>query len=1131
MGFMRSGQSCFHRRLVPSNLRAGNASRFANLRRRPIGFLRKMAEALTVLCICSPIWPGLSAPAQSAREIGLIEPGKPVERELAAGQSHFYRFELIEGQYARATLDKKSADFVLIVSGPEGGNIAEARGAQPQEPLGVVLVARASGAHRIEVRSLAKEGAPASYKLSVAELRMATEQDRNHVAAAKVYTEATRLRVEGTPQSLRQSIEKYEAALPLYRAGGQRQAEADTLATIGLVCAQLGEHRKALDFYQQALPLYRGLGVRRGEAIVLASIGGVYSSQQDYRKALDPFQQALAIYRDLGDRRGEAAALNNIARIYGSLEDHEKLREIYRQTLALELALDDRRGQASALSNLGATHNLLGEHQQALDSYHQALALYGAAGDRRGETNTLNSLGGIYRSFDDYQKALDYYGRALALHRAAGDRNSEAASLSNLAAVHISRSEYRQALDFFNQALALLRAAGNRRGEASALNGVAAVYTALNDSISALDVYQQALPITRATGNRRGEAAVLNNIGRTYFSIGDHQKALDFHSQALSIIRTIKDPRGEAQMQYNIARALRARGDLDAARSNVAEAIRLAESQRYGVSSQELRASLLASARSFYELEIDLLMQLHKRNPAGELAAVALETSERARARSLLELLAEARVDLRHGVEPALLERERKLQRSLDEKAERQTQLLSGRHTPEQAAVAAKEIESLLAEYQHIQGQIRSASPRHTALTEPQPLSLKEIQRQVLDGDTVLLEYALGDERSYLWVCANDSITGYELPKREEIEAAARKFYELAKKADSAITQAPEAAAALSRMLLAPASGRLTAKRLVIVADGILHYIPFAALPSPETGRQGDRETGRQGDRETGRQGKSPLSTPLIVNHEIVTLPSASVLAEMRRELAGRRLAAGAVAVFADPVFSRDDSRVRATGKTAETPLLTRDLERSIRDVRGDGTWFPRLPFSRREAEAIVAAAPRGRWSKALDFQASRAAATSNDLSDYRVIHFATHGLLNSHHPELSGIVLSLVDQQGRPQNGFLRLHEVYNLKLPAELVVLSACQTGLGKEIRGEGLVGLTRAFMYAGAARVAASLWKVDDAATAELMKRFYRGMFDKGLRPAAALRAAQIEMWRQERFSAPYFWAAFALQGEWR
>jgi CHAT domain-containing protein len=186
------------------------------------------------------------------------------------------------------------------------------------------------------------------------------------------------------------------------------------------------------------------------------------------------------------------------------------------------------------------------------------------------------------------------------------------------------------------------------------------------------------------------------------------------------------------------------------------------------------------------------------------------------------------------------------------------------------------------------------------------------------------------------------------------------------------------------------------------------------------------------------------------------------------------------------------------------------------------------LRFSRQEAEGITALAPEEKSLKAIDFKANKPTATSVDLSQYRIVHFATHGLLNSQHPELSGIVLSLVDEQGQPQDGFLRLHEVYNLKLGADLVVLSACQTALGKEVKGEGLVGLTRGFMYAGAARVVASLWSVDDKATAELMKRFYQGVLGEGQRPVAALRAAQMAMWKAKK--APYYWAAFVLQGEW-
>ncbi len=273
--------------------------------------------------------------------------------------------------------------------------------------------------------------------------------------------------------------------------------------------------------------------------------------------------------------------------------------------------------------------------------------------------------------------------------------------------------------------------------------------------------------------------------------------------------------------------------------------------------------------------------------------------------------------------------------------------------------------------------------------------------------------------------------------------------------------------------------------------------------------------------------------------HEIVYLPSASVLPVLRREISARKPAPKALAVLADPVFDKDDTRVlgntdtaraaggavspsskRRAGSNVATPMRSVALERSLGDAQPDASaHLPRLLFSRREAEAIAGVVPEGLGFQALDFRASRTTATSSSLAQYRIVHFATHGLIDSKHPELSGVVLSLVDERGVPQDGFLRLHDIYNLDLPADLVVLSACRTALGKEVQGEGLIGLTRGFMYAGAARVAASLWNVDDAATAELMARFYRNMFGQDMSPAAALRAAQLEMSRQRRWQDPY------------
>ena len=323
-------------------------------------------------------------------------------------------------------------------------------------------------------------------------------------------------------------------------------------------------------------------------------------------------------------------------------------------------------------------------------------------------------------------------------------------------------------------------------------------------------------------------------------------------------------------------------------------------------------------------------------------------------------------------------------------------------------------------------------------------------------------------------------------------------------------------------MVLAPVVGQLEDKRLLIVGDGALQYIPFGALPDPASVAN---------------------SAPLVVSHEVVSLPSASTLALIRHEVKDRKPAGKTIAVLADPVFAEDDVRVKRlapgakASNNAQAPSGTRILEHEYKKsaqeagVADNRLNIPRLPGTRQEAMQILSLVPPSERKQSLDFAANREAAIDVDLSQYRYVHFATHGFLNSLHPELSGIVLSMVDEKGKAQNDFLRANDIFNLNLPAELVVLSACQTGLGKEIKGEGLVGLTRGFMYAGAPRVVVSLWSVSDAGTAELMTRFYRAMLKDKMRPAAALRSAQVSLSKEKRWEQPFYWAAFILQGEWQ
>jgi CHAT domain-containing protein len=433
-----------------------------------------------------------------------------------------------------------------------------------------------------------------------------------------------------------------------------------------------------------------------------------------------------------------------------------------------------------------------------------------------------------------------------------------------------------------------------------------------------------------------------------------------------------------------------------------------------------------------------------------------------------------------------------------------------------------------------VEAQIRRTGLRHDSAESPQPLTLREIQTEVLDPDTLLLEYSLGTDQSFLWAVTQTSVTAYYLPKRREIEETARHLYDLldarnegvkdVKKADEseariaqADAQYPLAAANLSQMLLAPAMAQLGNKRLLIVTEGVLQFIPFSMLPITS-------------------QENANAYRPLIVEHEIVNLPSASTLSVLRREVKDRRPADRVLAVLADPVFESNDRRIKFQARTTNE---TKDcnvpswLKRSAQDsgVTNGRICIARLPGTRREGKQILSLVPAALRKQAFDFDASREAATDPELGRYRYLHFATHGFLDSIHPELSAIVLSLFDARGAPQDGFLRANEIFKLKLAADVVVLSACQTGLGKDVKGEGLIGLTRGFMYAGAPRVVVTLWSVDDVATAELMTRFYRSMLRENMSAAKALQAAQVSMLKEKRFGAAFYWAGFTLQGEWR
>jgi tetratricopeptide (TPR) repeat protein len=826
-------------------------------------------------------------------------------------------------------------------------------------------------------------------------------QDAQVNTANQLLAEAEKLRAAGTPDARRAAIEKYKESLTLWQSLGDRGKEAAARHGLCSTHNALGERQIALGHCEQALATRREMNDQRGEAETLNLIGNIQLALHGPQQALDYFQRALAIRRALGDQRGIAVSLGNLARLYIALGDIRKeleaLREAlplakaagdkaleltllnhlgntqnrfgelenaadsFQQVISLSRALNDKLNEAGALSNLGKLLYETGEKQRAMECLMEALPLHRTAGNRSAEAATLITLGGVWRSLGDFDKALSFSAEAVKLAKESGNRLMEVYALLAAGDANLSLGDYRKALDFHQQGLSLSRTLGNKREEAIAISRSAADWNRLNDLPQALEHYRQAITLHRETGNRLELMFALLELSAVQINLGNFLAAADACRDALDLSLIQKDRESQAHALAMLGQIASRQGDFEQARDQSERAMKLIESTAAGVGSHEIRGSYLAFNHKLYRDYVELLMSQHRNNSSAGYDRQALQTAERARARALIAMLVESHADIRQGAISSLLEREKGLLKKLAVKAAEQNQ---PRQDNSRFATVSREIDELTIELELVRAQMATTSPRYAALTQPQPLSLSEIQQTVVaDPDTLLLEYALGEERGYLWAVTNNSVTSHELPKRKAIERSAERLYALmtarnqrpkfesAAERQARVNKADAefqlAAAELSRIVLGPVANQLGKKRLLVVADGKLQYVPFAALPVPAPERA-----------------KNPQSyKPLIAEHEVVHLPSASALAVLRRELKDRQPAPKTVAALADPVFDASDERVKsslANAQAAKDVARTRgeldELTRAIgdlgaEDVRGA---LARLPYTRQEAEAIV---------------------------------------------------------------------------------------------------------------------------------------------------------------------------------
>jgi len=925
-------------------------------------------------------------------------------------------------------------------------------------------------------------------RVAESERALATASERCRQARRPACEAAAELRLgrllgaAGQPERMR---ERTEIARAISERIGDLAGQSEALVELaGLDVAQTRQD-DARHRLERALYLARTAGDRRSEGDALNVLGILHSNVGDADASEASYQAALAVRRSIADEAGVAQTTSNLGALANSLGEARRATAYLDEALAARRRLGNLQAIANTLHNLGVAHANIGELEIAIGYFEEALGAWQKSGGRRGEAFALQEMGQSYARLGDRRRALEHLERGRPIWKEVGDRRGEAQTMLFTAAILADASDLRRAGDAYRAALELARAGSLRREAGLALLGSAGVARREGDAHRAVAQAREALGVFTAISNRREIGRAHAEIGAAHLAAEQWTEAHAALREGLTALEAVEDRAEQGKVGIALAEARERVGDADGAVAALLDALDRLESVRRDQHADSLNLSIFASDRPYYDRAIATLMRLHGRAPSAKFDERAFEVSERRRARRLLDMVTGGEARLEEGASTIEL---RHTEERIASKAARLTRLLSDTAAPSGTRVetARRELADLVERADRLRAELRR---RHqTAVSHPKLLTAAEV-RQRLDDRSVLLEYALGEAQSYGWALTRTALVAFELPSRIELERRIERVVRAASGASQSPADFQAGVRPLAQVLLGPVAEQLTGKtHVLVVGDGKLDAMPFGALPSP-----GSR-------------------VPLASRVQIRMVPSASVDAALDARRLARTQAADRIAVFADPVYSPGDGRV---------PLASRR-----RDASG-GEVPLRLRFSREEARAIQELAPR-RSTVWTDFAATRTRALDGTLGRYRYLHFASHAVVDESLPQLSTIQLSRVDEAGRFQNGALRLRDLLSLTLNAELVVLSACRTALGAQVAGEGLIGFAGGFLRAGADRVLASLWDVDDRAAATFMSRFYEGLFQRRLAPERAYHEAQTSMRLDPRWRHPRDWAGWVLIG---
>ena len=970
-----------------------------------------------------------------------------------------------------------------------------------------------------------------------------------------------------------------EKALTIERKVGDRKGEGITLGVFGDVYRGLGQYQKALTYYEKALAISREIGDRDGEGGTLGDIGAVYTRLSQYQKALSYHEKSLAISRGIGDIYGEGASLTSIGDVYRGLGQYQKALTYYEKALAISREIGDRDGEGTDLGDIGLVYWNLGQYQKALSYFKKSLAISREIGDRRSEGTHLGNIGGVYRQLGQYQKALTYFEKSLAIKREIGDRRGEGTDLGNIGVLYHDLGQYQKALTYHEKSLAIEREIGDRNGEGSTLGNIGAVYGQLGQYQKALRYLEKALTIEREIGDRQSEGTHLGQIGGVYGNLGQYQKALTYFEKSLAIKREIGVPTHVTErniahiyletgntdraeeiyekignsidlgrlclakkdfskalryFQQSLERNLKSRNanrlfiayvglglsceglkDYVKAKDSYVKAMELTEEMRDSLTPRQRTRFFATKKLGFsrldpYEGLIRVLNQLKEQGSA-------LHYAEYTRARLFAESIASGHEGVTFRLPPSLAAREQDVANQIAA-LYNQRQKAYSKNRMEAYENIDKLINAKKHEQRRIISEIRADYPEYASIKYPQPFKASEIP---LKENEYLIEYEVTATAVFTWLIHDGKIVKSDtIPigrkNLADLVREYRTYFEVRRKPDLTRFD-PRIGRGLYTLLLkdtldpVPKNGHI-----IIVPDEILGILPFEALVT---------EMPKRYQMADGDKGPFPLGVRYVGDDRNISYYQSATSLAMTRSLRKKTNASKPMLVVADPVFEVADARLQGKTYLAKTTNYQMNLMRAVEEEGGFS--FPRL-----KETSVLAKRLDKIFNNKVDVLEGMSASYANlkrhELNNYKYLVFATHGILDNRVPGIREPALVLT-QVGNPEDedGFLTMSEVMDLRLNAECCALTACETGLGRNITGEGVMGLGRAFQYAGSKSVLVSLWSVAEQSTTKLAERFFYYL-KIGKKNQEALKLARADI-RREGYEHPYYWAPFILIGE--